>query len=404
MNFAQKAAWISVTLLFIFSLVVWVGLNFVGIWGGISVLYLFLLLVLAVFTFLNQRGVISKGLLTNVRLLLFSVGLIFLISEIALRCFYPELKSYGERNGSWTYHSPYHIYLRPCDSCAGSFFINHAAGEEEFSQAEFHYKHRYNSLGLRDHEFTVKKDSNEFRILGLGDSFTEGVGTSADSTWLKQLEYLLNANSSNLHYTTLNAGAHGSDLFFSYDLLTRCLLKYKPNLVILHLNSTDVNDILFRGGYKRYNTEGTYIGKKGPWWEFIFGGSYLARLVILNGLHYNWQLLTNENQQQEETEIVKQISLKINDYRQLALQHHFSFLLVIHPLKEELAGNKNILSGLTIDSAVATIDLTHALNQKINGSTPLLQQYYWPVDGHFTTKGYALDAEEIFRIYFSESR
>ena len=35
-----------------------------------------------------------------------------------------------------------------------------------------------NSLGLRDIEHPIAKDSNEIRVMGIGDSFTEGVGGS----------------------------------------------------------------------------------------------------------------------------------------------------------------------------------------------------------------------------------
>ena len=82
----------------------------------------------------------------------------------------------------------------------------------------------------------------------MGDSFTEGVGTTEDSTWLKQLEHMLNADPHRFYdYTTLNGGAHGSDLIFSYELLSGCLLKYHPDMVILNLNSTDIGDIVTRG-------------------------------------------------------------------------------------------------------------------------------------------------------------
>jgi len=335
----------------------------------------------------------------NALLFLFSLSFMLLVSEIALRIFAHNLMSYGERNGDGHYSSAYRVQLHRCDSCGpGYFFINTPNGSENFDKPEFHYLHRYNSLGLRDHAFTEQKDSNEYRILGLGDSFTEGVGTSADSTWLKQLEYMLNADTfMHRHYTTLNGGAHGSDLIFSYDLLSKCLLKYHPDMVILNLNSTDVGDIISRGVEERKEIHHGYIEGRGPWWEYFYGSSYIVRLIVMNGLHYNWELLSRREQEEETKCALHAISEKIKDFEQLARERHFSFLLVIQPLKEEL--KDNVLSRIDFDPAQRRIELAPYLNVKINDLHEPLNKYYWPVDGHFTTEGYRLEAQVIYNIY-----
>src|SRR5690606_15926401 len=77
------------------------------------------------------------------------------------------------------------------------------------------YKRQTNSLGYSDIEWNIKKDTNEIRILCIGDSFTEGDGTPIDSTYVKLLEENFHKNG----YTNvniMNAGKCGSDPFFGY--------------------------------------------------------------------------------------------------------------------------------------------------------------------------------------------
>lgn len=57
---------------------------------------------------------------------------------------------------------------------------------------EFHYDYSHNSLGFRDVEHAVVKGKATFRLLGLGDSFTYGVGVTFEETYLYRLEAMLN--------------------------------------------------------------------------------------------------------------------------------------------------------------------------------------------------------------------
>ena len=57
---------------------------------------------------------------------------------------------------------------------------------------EFAYDYRHNSFGFRDVEHTLVKGAGTFRMLGLGDSFTYGVGVTFEETYLYRREGMLN--------------------------------------------------------------------------------------------------------------------------------------------------------------------------------------------------------------------
>lgn len=118
---------------------------------------------------------------------------------------------------------------------------SHFVFEEDFSK-EFRVKRKTNSLGLIGEEVSIDKPQGTFRILVLGDSFTEALQVDEGKNFCEQLQYLLNSNL-NLnykHYEVLNAGISGSSPISEYLLFKRELIKLKPDLVILQLFANDV--------------------------------------------------------------------------------------------------------------------------------------------------------------------
>jgi lysophospholipase L1-like esterase len=99
-----------------------------------------------------------------------------------------------------------------------------------------------NSHGLRSAETTYAKPPGTFRILNLGDSVAMGWGVREEDTYGRQLEQLLNGQSSdNLRFEVINAGVPGWNLENELAYLQAEGLKYEPDLVLLDL--TTVNDI-----------------------------------------------------------------------------------------------------------------------------------------------------------------
>ena len=400
-RFSEIVFWLLAFLFIANSLRIWQIESEVGFAGFISIMLALSAVLRLTLLLLRRVKIISNKTYTNTGLLFVSLVSAISLGEICLRTFSKEYQCYYERTGVNYYGSLYgHFELRDCDSChGGPYFICDPNTTDAFIRKEFRYPHHYNSLGLRDKEFVTAKQPGEFRILGLGDSFTEGVGTPADSTWLKQLEYKLNDSLPSVHFTTLNGGVHGSDLFFAYQLFTNCLMKYKPDVVILDLNSTDINDIIWRGNYDRFDANGKFVGKKGVWWEYFFGSSFIVRAIVLNVLHYNWGLQTADEQRETEANTMISIAQKINDFQKLADKEHFKFLLVLQPLKEDLQ-NADVYANLQISTAVQKINLYPYFKDKIVTQKQPEDKYYWPEDGHFKSFGYGLMATEISKQFF----
>jgi len=94
---------------------------------------------------------------------------------------------------------------------------------------------RTNSHGQRDREFQLEKPPSTYRILSLGDSFTFGTGLNIEDTYPKQLERMLNADSSRgeLNYEVINCGVEGYNTAQELAYLKEKGLDFKPDLVLL---------------------------------------------------------------------------------------------------------------------------------------------------------------------------
>src|SRR5262245_10317428 len=67
----------------------------------------------------------------------------------------------------------------------------------------------FNSHGFRDYERTCEKPPNTFRILVLGDSYTEALQVALQDSFAGRLEKKLNENSTSTRFEVLNMGQSG---------------------------------------------------------------------------------------------------------------------------------------------------------------------------------------------------
>lgn len=157
------------------------------------------------------------------------------------------------------------------------------SNEVEYRKEEVIY--RYNSAGFRDVEHTKEKPPGVFRILGLGDSFTEGSRADFEKTYLNRLEQMLNARPGphpKVEIIKTGIGRY-------WPLPERILLEhygvaYSPDLVTVAFVPNDVIDTLYgidavtvdASGFLK-TREAAQLGQVGVW---LYTHSHLARLVL----------------------------------------------------------------------------------------------------------------------------
>ena len=349
--------------------------------GVVSIL---LLLAIITLVFLITEAVLrirncGNKTRNNIRILILSIFTSILAGEVILRIS-GKYDSYREQKGDFFYNFIYETVRLDNETLFEIFDDN------------------YKATKPHDTEFE-RKSNDEFRILGLGDSFTEGVGTSPDSTWLKLLEKKLREKNANQTIKTFNAGLSGNDPFFEYLLLKEKLLVYKPDLVIVAMNNSDIIETIARGGMERFQPDSTIIFKKGPWFETLFGMSYLCRLFVFEVLQYDWLFLSESERKGEEIEALNKIYACMLKFGILAKAEDLEILLIFHPMIEEVvSGNflfKKMINKLSNEASLETLDLLDFFQNETIMNKNNASSYYWEIDKHHNSKGYELFAAGV---------
>ncbi|MCK5013746.1 MAG: SGNH/GDSL hydrolase family protein [Candidatus Omnitrophica bacterium] len=103
-------------------------------------------------------------------------------------------------------------------------------------------EHKTNSFGFLSDEITVEKDKDTFRVLVMGDSFTEAFQVPGSKNFCGRLQDLLN-NYPEKKYKkveVLNTGVSGYSPLNYYLYFKRELARFEPDLVLVQLFANDV--------------------------------------------------------------------------------------------------------------------------------------------------------------------
>jgi len=141
-----------------------------------------------------------------------------------------------------------------------------------------------NSLGYQDFEHSLQKGQNVFRIITVGDSFTEGGYTSFENSYPKKLEYYLNhfGNDKGTIYQVINMSRGGRSTIQEVGIIKHHADELKPDLVILGYCLNDPEDWVKGSGYLRKLREKCdyhYFKKPEGWKSFFYNHSALVRLI-----------------------------------------------------------------------------------------------------------------------------
>lgn len=152
---------------------------------------------------------------------------------------------------------------------------------------EFTYQYRHNSYGFRDIEYdTINRNDKKFIILGLGDSFTYGVGAKFEETYLYLLEQKLNSRKQNDPIIQIiKAGIPRYFPEMQRILFEKFAPVFKPDLVIVGFLPNDIIDTYY--GIDNFIVEwksGYLITKEaqkfGSIGLYLYRNSHLFRIII----------------------------------------------------------------------------------------------------------------------------
>ena len=98
-----------------------------------------------------------------------------------------------------------------------------------------------NKIGFRDNDHTIEKPAGVYRIVVLGDSFTEGQGVAFENIYPRVLEKKLNALHSSTHYETIVCAKSGRNAVQEVGMYHDQCRQFKPDLLIIGfvLNDTE---------------------------------------------------------------------------------------------------------------------------------------------------------------------
>lgn len=255
---------------------------------------------------------------------------------------------------------------------------------------EFTYTIEANNEGLRDINHPVEKEKDEYRIICLGNSFTEGSGAPQDSTWPILLEQKLKKLTTK-NITVFNAGKTGHDPFFEYMLLKEEMLKYKPDLVLVALGSSDHEFYRFRGGFERFTPDGIKY-REGPAWEKLYASSYIVRAIASEILHYKY-FLSPAQYKTDSLNAINAIYGCIGQFHLLSAKEKFKLVFIFFDDGKDRYFS--LMQTIKQEKRVTVFDLFEYNKniEEIDKSTR--QKYFWPIDGHCNSKGYDLIARGV---------
>lgn len=272
------------------------------------------------------------------------------------------------------------------------YWIDKRYSVKVLQSEEFYFERKMNSLGYSDYEWNIEKDSNEFRILCLGDSFTDGDGAHADSSYVAFLRRLFKIEYPQKKISILNAGKCGSDPFFNFVNYRDRLYKFKPDIILQTISSQDIiEDIQNRGGFERFNQlELTRINQLN---QFIYAVSYISRPFFDLFKRGNSKSIMNKSI------IIEKLEELFHIYSNLARKNNTELIVIALPTKTEFNNEqyfpvmRSILKEINFDEM---IDLLRCYLDYSKANSKLFSEYYWIIDGHHNAKGYELMAYCIF--------
>jgi lysophospholipase L1-like esterase len=337
----------------------------------------------------------STEIRNQARLLLGTITFIVVALELFLRFGTAHYSTYQERVGNDDYVS---VFDQNWFTATNAYpphdsIIRH--------RSEFTHVRTTNSLGLAERRIPLTTRPGEYRVVALGDSYTEGMGTVYDSTWVNVAQRHLATLRPNDAITFINGGIAGSDVHSAYMLLKDRLLQLAPDLVVIATNASDVTDVVIRGGMERFQPDGAIITKSGPRWEPVYAVSFVFRFWIRTVLGYNHVFVKNRRSDRIYAQAVGEIREAIDSIAAIGIREGFATMVVLHPVDWESQNDRwsfgydKLALDLEQNDDVAVLDLLEYYRSHELTTPDNVGSFFWPIDGHYNATGYRAMGEAV---------
>lgn len=159
--------------------------------------------------------------------------------------------------------------------------VNH---ELKCPQDGFDVTAAINNYGFRGKDIKLRKKQGTVRVFAVGDSFTYGIGAADNET----IPYLIEKKLKNQGFDieVVNAGVGFSSPIRHYINLRDIHLKFKPDVVILLFDCSDLWDDWYSERHMAYDKNGrmlypdpTFINGKRDWWIVLVENSETCRYI-----------------------------------------------------------------------------------------------------------------------------
>lgn len=335
---------------------------------------------------------------------------ILLILELMVRIFYPQIQT-----------EPLFLPDEETITCLKKNATVRSSGPE--------YKVTYilNSRGLRGPEYSYQKNKGVIRILGLGDSFTFGIGVDEKDTYLKKLEGLLTAEfQKEYKIEVINAGIGGWGTAQELIYLKKEGLRYNPDLITIGFFVNDPSD---NDEGKLYKLENNHLIRQAvkpsrslsavkkvttyiPFYNFLTRHSQFLSL-LRSQLTI---ILTSRNKKNgpnyKNLDLTKALLKKIN---QLARANGSELIIILIPSKEQFLTQGSPSRNMQLevirfcrDNNIKVLDLFSDFNasqaQSLYFTNPPPECTHWNRSGHNLCAHILYDYLKDYNLYFGNAQ
>ncbi len=185
-------------------------------------------------------------------------------------------------------------------------------------------------------------------------------------------------------------------------LLEERLLAFDPDLVIVVINGSDVEEVTLRGGMERFRSDGsTVFNTSAPWWEWLYGINFTFRHIPHDLLRYDEMFLRPHQRAVAERHATAQINEAVEAFAVLSRANAFALLIVTHPHEWDVRQNRYhegfhyVADYLKSHAAIPSVDLLEYYAANGIMTQENAAEFYWPIDSHHNGRGYQAMGDAI---------